>query len=149
MAQSILFGYTVEEVDGQLVITVAGTMAAAILQDIAANVGSGRGGSATVPMMFPFSALASQAVHLMSPRELPSGEGKIDIKEIFGQGFDKNRSEFDAQLAQYRDLLNIDIARSSESSYVDDGGQTTSRDDSGKKAKKPRKAKKAKKAKKA
>ena len=52
-------------------------------------------------------APSSRSVEINAGRERqPNGaDDKPDLKDIFGQGFDRSYSEFDAQLATYRSLL--------------------------------------------
>ncbi|MVA98373.1 hypothetical protein GN330_14080 [Nitratireductor sp. CAU 1489] len=105
MGDGLLFGYTVEENDGTFVITLSGKLAVPILQDIGANMGRKNGRDSDVPALFPFSALASNAVHLTAQDAEGAAAGQTNLEEIFGQGFDRDFAEFDQQLDQYRQLL--------------------------------------------
>lgn len=105
MGDGLLFGYTVEENDGTFVITLSGKLAVPILQDIGANMGRRNGRDSDVPALFPFSALASDAVHLTAQDAEGAAAGQTNLEEIFGQGFDRDFAEFDQQLDQYRQLL--------------------------------------------
>lgn len=113
MAGSTLFGYTVEDDDGKLVITVTGALAASLLQ----RYGTDAAGQnpRLLSSLLPFAELGSRGVLLQPRRPLrpsrpvqaapPPDAEPPDIKEIFGQGFDRSHSEFEAQLAAYRELL--------------------------------------------
>lgn len=105
MSENLIFGYSVEERDGKLVITLDGQMAAPIMQDIAANSARVASGRAGVASLFPFSLLASNAVDLLNPAKTAEKQAEMSIEEIFGQGFNKDLSEFEDQLVRYRALL--------------------------------------------
>ena len=64
-------------------------------------------GPGSCPPPLPWRALGSRSVEISIGRERqPNGaDDKPDLKDIFGQGFDRSYSEFDAQLATYRSLL--------------------------------------------
>lgn len=113
MAGSTLFGYTVEDDDGKLIITVTGALAASLLQRFSADaVGQN---PRLMSSLLPFAELGSRGVLLQPRRPFrasrpaepapPVDSSPPDIKEIFGQGFDRSHSEFEAQLAAYRELL--------------------------------------------
>ena len=108
MTRSTLFGYTVEkeEDDDSVVITVSGPMARTFLQRLAGDPRN-RHGTGLLPAPLPWRALGSRPVEINTGRERqPNGaDDKPDLKDIFGQGFDRSYSEFDAQLATYRSLL--------------------------------------------
>jgi len=110
MSDSLLFGYSVEENGGKFVITLAGTLAVPIMQDIAANIGPGGTGAAGLPMMFPYSLLASHAVRMTAQAGGDAEAQDATLADIFGQGFDKDLDEFDRQLGRYRDLLSATVA---------------------------------------
>jgi hypothetical protein len=106
MALSTLFGYTVEEDEGKIVITLTGSVAETLLKKYTADgVGDN---PRLLSSLVPFGLLSSRPV-VLGPRAParkaePAAE-TLDIKEIFGQGFDRSHTEFESQLAQYRDLL--------------------------------------------
>lgn len=123
MAGSTLFGYTVEDDDGKLVITVTGALASSLLQRFSADaVGQN---PRLMSSLLPFAELGSRAVQLQPRRPLrpsrpmeaapPPDAEPPDIKEIFGQGFDRSHSEFEAQLAAYRELLGGGSSRADRS----------------------------------
>jgi hypothetical protein len=107
MARSTLFGYTVEDDEGKIVITLTGSIAETLLQKYTAD-GLGQD-PRLLSSLVPFGLLSSRPVFL-GPRHQarkaePAVPETLDIKEIFGQGFDRSHTEFETQLAQYRDLL--------------------------------------------
>jgi hypothetical protein len=107
MAGSTLFGYTVEEDEGKIVITLTGAIAQSLLQRYSAE-GVGQN-PRLLSSLLPFGNLGSRTVFLR-PRHAPERTlsqpaEPPDIKDIFGQGFDRSHSEFEAQLTEYRDLL--------------------------------------------
>lgn len=111
MSDSLLFGYSVEENGGKFVITLAGTLAVPIMQDIAANIGHRANGAEGLPMMFPYSLLASHAVRMTGQAGAEAEDQEnATLADIFGQGFDKNLDEFDRQLGRYRDLLSATVS---------------------------------------
>jgi hypothetical protein len=114
MTRSTLFGYTVEkeEDDDSVVITVSGPMARTFLQRLAGDPRN-RHGTGLLPAPLPWRALGSRSVEINAGRERqPNGaDDKPDLKDIFGQGFDRSYSEFDAQLATYRSLLDQEEPR--------------------------------------
>ncbi|MGR9418977.1 hypothetical protein [Rhizobium leguminosarum] len=106
MSDSLLFGYSVEENDGKFVITLAGKLAVLIMQDIGANIEPEASGTACLPMMFPYSLLASHAVRMSSQAAVEGGQkSESTLSDIFAQGFDKDLEEFDRQLERYQALL--------------------------------------------
>lgn len=122
MPRSKLFGYSVEHEDGQVVITIEGSMAAAAMQRLSglppAGRGRGRGGrggtrGGGLAMPFPFDQLGSRSVALTSlfaPEDTLStdtlgDETGTDIAAIFAQGFDRSYDEYDAKLQAYRAVL--------------------------------------------
>ncbi|PSM16712.1 MULTISPECIES: hypothetical protein [Nitratireductor] len=124
MGDGLLFGYTVEENDGTFVITLSGKLAVPILQDIGANMGRKNGRDTDVPALFPFSALASNAVHLTAQDAEGAASGEANLEEIFGQGFDRDFAEFDQQLDQYRQLLQHYGAAAPQAASADDDGKS-------------------------
>lgn len=113
MSRSVLFGYTVERDDGKIVITLSGSMAGTVL-DRMAHRGGGRGRGNPAAALFPFGALGSASVSLAplfepqaeiepEPEEAESFED--DLKDVFGQGFDRNYQDFETRLVAYRELL--------------------------------------------
>lgn len=111
MSDSLLFGYSVEENGGKFVITLAGTLAVPIMQDIAANIGPGGTGAPGLPTMFPYSLLASHAVRMAAQAGSQADEQEdATLADIFGQGFDKDLGEFDRQVGRYRELLSATVA---------------------------------------
>ncbi|WP_298966698.1 hypothetical protein [uncultured Roseibium sp.] len=106
MSDNLLFGYSVEEHDGKLVITLDGQMAVPIIKDLAARSWPNGNGLSSMAALFPFSLLASNAVDLINPsEEKENSQDSMSIEDIFGQGFDKNLSEFEDQIDRYRSLL--------------------------------------------
>lgn len=121
MPRSKLFGYSVEHEDGQVVITIEGSMAGEAMQRMSAmrmsgrrgrGRGGGRGGGLAMP--FPFDQLGSPSVALTSlfapegtiVAAASGGEaGDTDIAQIFAQGFDRSYDEYDAKLQAYRAVL--------------------------------------------
>lgn len=104
MAQSLLIGYSVEQDGDKLVITLSGSMASQFLEQFASR---GRGGrSAALPILFPFDRLGSAGIRLRGGNGADAdADAPPDLKEIFGQGFDRDLEAFDESLAQYRALL--------------------------------------------
>jgi len=112
MAGSTLFGYTVEEDDGKLVITLTGSIAELLLRKYTAE-GIDQD-PRLLSSLLPFGHLGSRPVLFGSqtPRKMERQDHPPDIKEIFGQGFDRSNGEFEAQLAEYRNLLAGGTSRS-------------------------------------
>jgi hypothetical protein len=135
MAGSTLFGYTVEEDDGKLVITLTGSIAEVLLKKYTAE-GVGQDPH-LLSSLLPFGHLGSRPVFLgpqpparsrfygQRPpvREAEQQEDQLDIKEIFGQGFDRSHSEFETQLAEYRDLLGGASSQKPRSSVSNTGAK--------------------------
>jgi hypothetical protein len=106
MGRSTLFGYTVEEDEGKIVITLTGSVAETLLKKYTADgVGDN---PRLLSSLVPFGLLSSRPVMLGARTPVRKAEPAaetLDIKDIFGQGFDRSHTEFESQLAQYRDLL--------------------------------------------
>jgi len=101
MSRSVLFGYTIEEEDGRIVITLSGSQANAVFRNLTSA--SGRRRSGVGGLLSPLAGLTSASVSLTPA---PTQENlNPDIKEIFAQGFDRSHSEFEEQLFAYRALL--------------------------------------------
>lgn len=106
MSDSLLFGYSVEEGDGKFVITLSGKLAVPIMQDIAANIGPETSDSRGLPMMFPYSLLASHAVRMTNEtKDEDEQQRDTPLADIFAQGFDKDLEEFDRHLGRYQAML--------------------------------------------
>ena len=107
MAGSTLFGYTVEEDEGKLVITLTGMVAETLLNKYTAE-GVGQD-PRILSALLPFGQLGSRPVvlrpHMARDATKAKSPEQLDLKDIFGQGFDRSHSEFEAQLSEYRDLL--------------------------------------------
>jgi hypothetical protein len=116
MTRSLLFGYTVEQDDGIVVVTLTGSMAAQFLERLA-GPGRGRGaGGGLLP--FPLAGLGSASIRLGGPANGANGAAcqpeRPDLKAIFGQGFDRDYQSFEADLADYRALLEGDVGGEAE-----------------------------------
>lgn len=105
MARSMIFGYSAEEEDGKLVITLTGSIAESLLHKYSAETIENNPN--LISSLLPFARLGSPPVLLrrtLSSRKTEAS-AKLSLKEIFGQGFDRNKSEFESQLDAYRNIL--------------------------------------------
>lgn len=105
MARSTVFGYTVETEDGKLVITLTGSLAESLAEKYSTeSIGQN---PRLLASLLPFGDLGSRSVLLRpsGPSREKQASNHIDLKEIFGQGFDRSQNEFEAQLEEYRGLL--------------------------------------------
>lgn len=124
MPRTILFGYSVEMDEGTITISLSGSMAGAVLEDMAGRWGRGRRrGGGRLPLL-PSGWLGSGSVSLGSllaqsaepeedgPEDANADAGAEadapDLKEVFGQGFDSSYQEFEAKLLAYRELVSGD-----------------------------------------
>ena len=105
MARSTIFGYTVETEDGKLVITLTGSMAESLVEKYSSeSIGQN---PRLLASLLPFGELGSRSVLLRPnpPLREKQTSHRLDLKEIFGQGFDRSQTEFETQLEEYRTLL--------------------------------------------
>lgn len=110
MATSTLFGYTVEDNDGKLVITVEGVLAEEVLRYLREGAKSGRG-AMLISRLLPVRSLGRllyAPVNLTTNQVLKGEEGEgnqMSIEQIFNQGVDQNLDTFEQQLALMRAAL--------------------------------------------
>jgi hypothetical protein len=105
MARSTIFGYTIETEDGKLVITLTGSMAESLVGKYTAE--GIEQNPRLLASLLPFAELGSRSVLLRpnTPLQEKRTSHRPDLKEIFGQGFDRSQTEFETQLEEYRSLL--------------------------------------------
>jgi hypothetical protein len=108
VATSTLFGYSVEDNDGKLTITVEGAFAEELLRYVREGVKSGKG-SLLISQLLPVRALRrlmSASVNITDSQAGTTGPGKaLSIEEIFNQGVDQDLDTFEEQLALMRASL--------------------------------------------
>lgn len=100
MAKSMVLGCTVEQDGDNLVITLSGALAASTFKQLSAD---GGGHAPILSALLSRRFLGSPSVRLSGHR--PAVPEQPDLKEIFGQGFDRDLNTFNAQLDEYRKLL--------------------------------------------
>lgn len=118
MATSILFGYSVEDVDGKLRITIDGAFAECAVRALQEEIKSGRGMwtlSRLSPMRTLGRLMGSHPVNLVR-NEAPTSElgrlgtpepnERLDLEQVFRQGFDQDFSSFEQQMAAFQKSLN-------------------------------------------
>lgn len=139
MAKSTLFGYSIEEEDGKLVVTVDGLFAAEALRALRENVSQGRGYS-VLSWLFPvhrLSRLMSASVGIAQTGKHYQGEQgtpsqRLDLESIFSQGIDQDLGAFEQQMQQFRTAL-IDMSQTAaEPAAAAKRKTASSRADSGK-----------------
>ena len=113
MATNKLFGYSVEEDDGKLVITIEGASTAQLTKYVKQEVEGGRGWRAMASLS-PFVGLNRLSRRAQVALERPAEEKTItdtttnldiDIDTIFKQGFANPYAEFETHLNAYRQAL--------------------------------------------
>lgn len=110
MATSTLFGYSVEDQEGKLVITIEGSYAEEILRYLREGLKSGKG-TFLISQLLPLNSLRrlmSASVNIAAPENDNSDsdeERPLTIEEIFNQRMDQNYESFEQQLARMRESL--------------------------------------------
>ena len=109
MANSTLFGYSLEEQDGKLVITVHGEFAEAAIRYLREEFSQGRGLS-IIQRLSPLGPLKSLIPQGSSDEE----EGLMDLAEagralnsdeILHQGVDQSLEAFNREMASFREAM--------------------------------------------
>lgn len=121
MPNSTLFGYSIEEQDGKLVITVHGDFAAAAVRFLREEFSQGRG-LAIIQRLSPLGPLKSFLPQ--AGEEEQEEEGLMDLSEagralnsneILHQGVDQSLEAFNRELAAFRDSMRQYQSRSGQS----------------------------------
>ncbi len=105
MARSTLFGYSIDDDNGKLVVTVNGDFAEEILRNLREQAKAGRG--YLLSRLLPIKSLGrllSRRVDLITPGE-GGNEEDLDMNQIFSQGIDEGFGSFDAQMKKFRESL--------------------------------------------
>lgn len=109
MANSMLFGYSLEEQDQKLVITVQGEFAEAVIGYLREEFRQGRGLS-IIQRLSPLGPLKS----LLAQQSAGEEEGLMDLAEtgraltsdaILHQGIDQSLELFNRELADFREAM--------------------------------------------
>jgi hypothetical protein len=120
MANSTLFGYSLEEQDGKLVIIVNGEFAEAAIRYLRDEFSQGRGLS-IVQRLSPLGPLKS----LLSNPKSDEDEDLMDLgeagramnsDEILNQGVDQSLEAFNRELASFREAMQQHQSHSGRSS---------------------------------
>ncbi|MGN6109752.1 MAG: hypothetical protein ACTHU0_31885 [Kofleriaceae bacterium] len=117
MATSTLFGFSIEETDGKLVITLDGSVATSVAQRLRDEIDAGRG----VELLRYFAPVrgirrllhSSHPVRIAArtaPAPAPEDSGKVaaaplPIDQIFNQGFEGGLDGFEKQLSEFEASL--------------------------------------------
>jgi hypothetical protein len=113
MPNSTLFGYSLEEQDGKLIITVHGEFATAVVRFLREEFSQGRGLS-IIQRLSPLGPLKSLLPQPGSEEEEEEEEGLMDLAEagralnsdeILHQGVDQSLEAFNRELAGFRDAM--------------------------------------------
>ncbi|MBW4421891.1 MAG: hypothetical protein KME13_22175 [Myxacorys californica WJT36-NPBG1] len=96
MTRARLFGYSVDEDDGKLLITIDGLLAETAIRQIRDNAQTGKGGQ-LLSQLLPISSVHK----LMSVEEKPQDE-VLTLEQILGQNVDQSFSAFEEQLADLK-----------------------------------------------
>lgn len=118
MATNKLFGYSIEENEGKLVITVDGVYAQAAIDNLRSEIGAGRGWGA-LSQLSPIGGLNRMARRAAQQQrrigaisampempdddeaQPPDGEAELDLGTIFNQGFADTYEGFSKRLDRY------------------------------------------------
>jgi hypothetical protein len=112
MATSTLFGYTIEEQDGKLVITVHGAFAEAAIGQLRDELTSGRG-LKVISRLSPIPPLGrllrtKRYEAEAAAREVAAGaaeEQELSTDQLLSQGVDENLGTFEQQIAEFKKSL--------------------------------------------
>jgi hypothetical protein len=99
MPRSRLFGYSVDEDEGKLVITIDGLLAEGAIRQIRESAELGGGGK-ILSELLPVNSVYK----LMSARE-QAPEEALTLEQILGQNIDQSFSDFEEQLAELRNSI--------------------------------------------
>jgi len=91
-----LFGYSVDEDDGKLLITIDGVLAETAIRQIRDSAEAGKGGH-LLSQLLPVKSLYK----LMSVEERPQEEA-LTLEQILGQNVDQSFSAFEEQLTELK-----------------------------------------------
>jgi hypothetical protein len=99
MPRARLFGYSVDEDDGKLLIAIDGLLAETAIRQIRESAQAGQGGR-LLSQLLPINSLYK----LMSVEETPQEE-TLTLEQLLGQNVDQSFSAFEQQLAELRDSI--------------------------------------------
>jgi hypothetical protein len=99
MAKSRLFGYAVDEEEGQLLITIDGTLAESCIRQIRDSAQGGKGGQ-VLARLLPLSSLYK----LMSGDETTEEEA-LSLEQLLGQNVNQSFSSFEQEIEQLRETI--------------------------------------------
>lgn len=99
MTKSRLFGYSVDEEEGKLVITIDGLLAEGAIRQLRESAELG-GGGRILQELLPVHSIYK----LMSAQE-KSAEETLTLEQILGQNIDQSFSDFEEQLAELRNSV--------------------------------------------
>ncbi len=108
MPNSTLFGYSLEEQEGKLVITVHGEFAAEAVRFLRKEFGQGKGLSIIQRLspLGPLKSLMSQSgTEEEGLMDLAEARRALTSDEILHQGVDQSLEAFNRELASFREAL--------------------------------------------
>jgi hypothetical protein len=97
MPRARLFGYTVDEDDGKLLITIDGVLAETAIRQIRDSAQVGKGGQ-LLSQLLPMNSL-----YKLLSTESPQAE--LTLEEILGQNVDQSFAAFEEQLAELKSSI--------------------------------------------
>lgn len=107
MSRSMIFGYSVVQDEGKLIITVEGEMAGAVMTSLSHRMARANLPAFSLPPLGSPSMGVSSLFCANKP-DIVEGTNVTDglgLAEVFGQGFDRTYSEYETRLRAYSDIL--------------------------------------------
>jgi len=101
--KSTLFGYTVEEDEGKLVITVNGLIAEGLINQIRQESQAGRGGQLLTRLLPPGSLY--KMLSFAPEPTAQNAEEPLSIEQLLGQNIDQTFSAFEQQITDLKSSI--------------------------------------------
>ena len=101
MARETLFGFSIEDDEGKLVITVDGALAEGLTKQLREETAAGRGGQ-LLSRLLPLGSFHKLLTFSTSQE---SSEEALPLEKILGQNMDQTFASFEQQIADLKSAL--------------------------------------------
>jgi hypothetical protein len=102
MAKQTLFGFSVEDDDGKLIITLDGALAEGLTKQLREETQAGRGGL-LLARMLPAGSL-HKLLSFSNP-EKPDENEALSLEQMLGQNIDQTFASFEQQIADLKSVI--------------------------------------------
>jgi hypothetical protein len=103
MAKQTLFGFSIEDDEGKLVITVNGALAEGLTKQLRDETNAGRGGQ-LLARLLPLGSF-HKLLSFSATQEESSEETSLSLEQMLGQNIDQTFASFEQQIADLKSVL--------------------------------------------